>query len=118
MIEFGGIYYYIDLDNLDRTITSKLTKPTDKITLTEEKEVTDDKGNIIGTEKLVTTSLRDKEIDVPKYETIRLMLEKIIDDEEEYDTTLGVDRALDKTSLSYRLAFNTLCNYGILKEKE
>jgi hypothetical protein len=46
------------------------------------------------------------------------MIEVLIDyDDEDSDTTLGVERALDKTPLAYKIAFNTLYNYGILKEK-
>ena len=64
---------------------------------------------------------RGKEIDGPKYEILRAMIQVMIDFEletEESDTSLGADRALDKKSLSYKIAFNTLYNYGILKEKE
>ena len=39
------------------------------------------------------------------------------DDPDETDSTLGTERILDKTPLSYRIAFNTLLKYGILKEE-
>ena len=118
MIEFGGVMYYIDIEALDKAITPVGIKPTDKITLTENKVVKNESGTIIGTEEVVTTSMRGKEIDGAKYETLRMMLETLIDNDEEVDDGLGIDRAMAKTPLSYRLAFNTLLNYGILKEKE
>jgi hypothetical protein len=119
MIEFGGTIYYLDIDALDKAITPKIGKPSDKVSLTEYKEVTDKAGKVVGTETVTTTSLRGKEIDGPKYDILRMMIETLIDyDDDESDTTLGADRALDKTPLSYKLAFNTLYNYGILKEKE
>ena len=118
MIQFGDTIYYIDIEALDKAITPKGFKPTDEIKLTEFKEVTDIEGKVIGTEKNVTTSLRGKEIDGPKYDIIRMMVETIIDYDDESDTSLGADRALYKTPLSYKLAFNTLYNYGIIKEKE
>lgn len=118
MIEFGGIFYYIDIDALDKTITVKGVKPTDKITLYEKKEVFDPSGASTGVETNETTSVRGKEIDGHKYDVIRMMIEVLIDYDEESDTTMGVDRALEKTPLSVKLAFNTLYNYGILKEKE
>ena len=37
MIEFGGIIYYLDVEALDKTITPKVGKPTDKVSLTEHK---------------------------------------------------------------------------------
>ena len=118
MIEFGGVVYYIDLDALDKIITPKGNKPNDKITLQEKKIVLDDKGNVVGTEIDKTTSLRGKEIDGPKYDVLRMFIETLIDyDDDDTDTTLGADRALEKTPLSYKLAFNTLYNYGVLKEK-
>lgn len=47
-----------------------------------------------------------------------MMVEVLIDSDDESDTSLGADRALEKTPLSYKFAFNTLIEYGILKEKE
>ena len=118
MIEFGGIFYYIDIDALDKTITPKGVKPTDMVTLYEKKQVLNEEGKLVGTELNETTSVRGKEIDGPKYDILREMIMTLLSDEEETDTTMGVDRALEKTPLSYKLAFNTLFTYGILKEKE
>ena len=118
MIEFGGIIYYIDLDAMERTIALAGVKPTDIIKNTETKTILDEHGTVIESEQLITSNERGKEIDATKYEVIRLMLEIIMDDNEESDDSLGVDRALEKTPLSFKIAFNTLYNYGILKEKE
>jgi hypothetical protein len=119
MIEFGGIYYYIDINAFDKAVTSpNKTNKEDK--QTETKTVTDDKGNVIGTEINTISREKDKEIETAKYDVLRLMLEVLIEhgNDEDNDTTLGADRALEKNSLSYKIAFNTLYNYGILKEKE
>ena len=45
------------------------------------------------------------------------MLDVVLDFEDEIDATLGAERALESTPLSFKLAFNTLYNYGIIKEK-
>lgn len=118
MIEFGGTIYYIDIDALDKAITPKGVNPTDMITLYEKKEVFNADGTSAGIEINETKSVRGKEIDGPKYDILREMIMTLLDEDEEHDTTMGVDRALEKTPLSYKLAFNTLFNYGILKEKE
>lgn len=118
MIEFGGILYYIDIDALDKVITPIGFKPTDKISVIEHKIVKDGDDKLLGTETLETITSRGKEIDGTKYDIIRLMLETLIDFDDDIDDSLGAERALAKTPLSYRLAFNTLYNYGILKEKE
>ena len=118
MIEFGGVMYYIDIDALTKVISPVGIKPTDKIIETNIKTIENASGEKI---KKITSQYsvdRDREIDGPKYEIIRLMIETLIDYDEETDASLGVDRALEKTPLSYKLAFNTLYNYGILKEKE
>ncbi len=47
-----------------------------------------------------------------------MMIEVLIDYDDEIDDSLGADRALSKTPISYKLAFNTLFNCGVLKEKE
>ncbi len=118
MIEFGGTIYYIDIEAIDRAISPKGFSPTDKITLQETKQLKDLKGKLVSIEETETTSLRGKEIDGPKYDVIRMMIEILIDYDEDADASMGAERALDKTPLSYKIAFNTLYNYGILKEKE
>ncbi len=118
MIEFGGIQYYIDIEALDKTITPTDTKPSDVITVTEYKTHINAAGEVTGNEKMETSSLRGKEINGPKYNIIQMMVETLIDYTGETDDSLGAERALNNTPLSYKLAFNTLYQYGIIKEKE
>jgi len=117
MIEFGGTIYHLDLDKLSEVI-SLSTKLEKQVVETVVKQYLDATGNITGSEILQTTRDRDLTIDSTKYDMLRMMIEIITDDMEEADDTLGVDRALEKTSLAYKIAFNTLHNYGILKEVE
>lgn len=116
MIEFGGNIYYIDLTAFNETVVSINEKT---ITQIDKKYVLDEEGKIIQTEVLETVRERAKEIEAVKYDVIREMLMVILDYDggEEDDAALGPERALDKTPLSYKIAFNTLINYGILKEK-
>lgn len=118
MIEFCGTLYYIDIDALDTTISQYIGKPSDKIVETVTRTVLSDKGKIISTETIETIKDRGKEIDGAKYDILRMCIEVLVDYDEETDDSLGVDRAFSKTPLSYKLAFNTLYNCGILKEKE
>lgn len=119
MIEYGGVIYYIDVEAFEK-IVSSTNKPTEKVKTQDKKTVTNENGQVIGTELLESTRERGKEIDPSKYDVLRMMIEVLIDDDsnDDEDTTLGADRALGKKSLSYKLAFNTLYHYGILKEKE
>lgn len=118
MIEFGGTFYYVDLAALDKALTPAGIKPNDVIKTNEKKIIKDGDGNITSIEEYEASSLRGKEIDAAKFEVIRTMIEVILDYEDESDASLGVERALEKTPLAYKLAFNTLYNYGIIKEKE
>lgn len=118
MIEFGGVLYYIDFEALDKSICSDKSWKARNVTDVEVKTVTDENDKVVGKEKVEKTYYKGKEIDGAKYDMIRLFIEVLIDYDEEIDDTLGTERALSKTPLSYKLAFNTLLKEGILKEKE
>ena len=119
MIEFGGTIYYIDIAAFDKAITPVGFKPTDDITSTEIRKTFDGNGTLNLVEEVKVSSPRGKEIDAAKFEIIRTMLDVVLDyGDDESDTSLGSERALEKTPLSFKLAFNTLINYGIIKEKE
>lgn len=117
MIEFGGITYYIDLETLDKVISPIGSKPTDKIKQKQTTSTKDGKGELFSVEITETVSDKGKEVDGAKYEIIRFMFEVLMDNKDELDSALGIERAMDNTPLSYKIAFNTLYNYGILKEK-
>lgn len=119
MIDFGGVVYSIDLEAFSKAIKLGDTKPTDVVSHKTVKTFRDSEGNIINSEMTETFTERGFEVDGGKYDTLRMLLEIIMDDvDEETDDTLGADRALDKLGLSYKIAFNTLISYGIIKEIE
>lgn len=115
MLEIGGVEYAIDLEALDAVITSK-SHDTNKVTEKESKEILDEKGELIGSEVYTKEYERLREIDMAKYETIRVLFEVILSTQEEVDGDLGVERGLGKLPLPFKLSFNTLINYGIIKE--
>jgi hypothetical protein len=118
MIEFGNVIYYIDLKKIEEVISPTGANADDLITTTETTKVYNGDGEVISVTENVITSVRGKEMDISKLETIKLMLEIVLDtNEEELDTALGADRALEKMPLSYKIAFNTLLNYNIIREK-
>lgn len=118
MIEFGGVIYYLDMEAFDKAITNQNVNPTEKITIVDKKTVTDASGSTISTETVESFRERGKDIDTPKYDILRMMFEILMNEKGEFDDTLGADRALAKTALSYKIAFNTLYHYGIIKEQE
>jgi len=118
MIEFGGIMYYIDIDALEKTISPAL-EPT-KLVETHTKTYLDENGKIISVEVNETSTERVREVNAAKYDLIRTMIEVILDvtESDEIDDTMGAERGLEKASLSFKIAFNTLYEYEIIKEKE
>jgi len=119
MIEFGGNIYYIDINAIGETIKQLGINATDLITDKEIKTTLDESGKKTGTEIIEVTRERGLDMDVAKYDVIRLMLDVVMDgNNETEDDSLGLDRALEKTSLPFKIAFNSLIKYGILKEVE
>jgi hypothetical protein len=115
LLEFGGIVYYIDFDGL-----SNLVKYEDDNKSTETVEEEIKTTNLTGGVEKVETTIRKypkgKEIDISRYETCRTMLEILLTSVEESDDALGPERGLKTTSLAFKIAFNTLVQYGVLKQ--
>lgn len=119
MIEFCGVYFYIDLTAFDKAVTTPNTKPSDEIKTSESTVSFDENGKINASTQTTYTNMRGKEIDPSRFEIINKMIDIIIDfSDSEVDTTLGYENVLEKSPLPFKIAFNTLINYGILKEKE
>lgn len=117
MIEFGGILYYIDLNAFEDAISTKNNLSGDSVTSTE---IVTKKNNhdIISVKETVATVPKFKEVDITKFEIVRQLIDVVLDNYDENDTSLGADRALEKMPLAFKLAFNSLYEYGIIKEKE
>lgn len=91
MLTVLGGNYYLDLDKIDDYVQIKDTK----INLSGDTE--------------------GKAISIIKYETIKLMLEVVMDETEEIDETLGVKGA-NNLSVPFKIAFNTLLYKNLLNK--
>jgi len=98
MLEVLGENYYVDFSVLENIIN--IPKPDKKIIETEKEG----------------TSIEDEgqHISIVKYETIKMMLEVILTENEEMDENLGIHNS-KKLSLPFKIAFNTLLRYNIIK---
>lgn len=96
-LEFGGQFIYIDFDEITNVI--KLEPPKEE----------DDEENMSPQNQYGNIT-----IDVIKWEMINKMIDTILDDLSEEDPTLGM-KNLDKLPVSFKIAYNTLLNYNILK---
>jgi len=118
MLEIGGVYYIVDLSAMDKLLTFDDSLKSQKMEEKELKISYHNQGNKVGSEEITKEYFKGKEIDGPKYEMIRMFIEVVLMYNEELDDDLGIDRALAKTTLPFKLAFNTLLEYGIIKEIE
>jgi hypothetical protein len=89
MIKIMSEHYFLDLDEIDKFIQMPPNEATS--------------GNP-----------GENHISIVKYETIKLMLEVIMDEHEEIDETLG-SKSASNLSIPFRLAFNTLLSKKLLK---
>tara|TARA_R100000544_G_scaffold37069_1_gene27010 strand:+ start:639 stop:989 length:351 start_codon:yes stop_codon:yes gene_type:complete len=115
MLGIGGIDYTIDLEALDMLITTKAENGS-KTRETEKKVILDEDDKVITTEKFTKVYNKVREIDMARYEIIRVLFEVVLSTQDDIDDELGVDRALEGLSLPFKLSFNTLLQYGIIKE--
>lgn len=115
-LDFGGTTYYIDLEAFDTLLTIDGNISPKKVIDTVETKSYDEKGKLTATEVTVTTTEKNKEINIATYETLRMFLEIVLTYQDETDDTLGPDRALLTTPLSFKISFNTLLKHGIIKE--
>ena len=116
VLEFGGVAYYLDFDGLQNILKSDPDLEQREVTETET-TTTYIQGGVEKTEITERTYYKGREIDLSRYETYRAMLEILLNyTSEDDDGTLGVERALYNAPLPFKIAFNTLVKYGILKE--
>jgi hypothetical protein len=118
MIEFGDTIYYVDMETFRKRILLEDNKKNGEANVTTETTTEyDSNSNVISTTVRTVSTEKDIEIDTLKYDLFSRMLDVVLNSSsEDVDTTLGADRALGKMDLPFKIAFNTLINYGILKE--
>jgi hypothetical protein len=92
MVEIFGKYYYIDLDRI-----------TDKCRT----------GNKIKDENDEETL----EVNIFKYEVIKMCLDTVLDEIQNVDSELGAFGSAD-TTVAFKIAFNTLIKNEILIEED
>jgi len=95
MIEVLGRTYYLDLNELEKFVELPDEEPKEVIEEGEE-ESTGQRFSII------------------KFEIVKTMIEVVLTEREEFDESLGSYQAT-KTSIPFRLAFNTLLRHNIIK---
>lgn len=94
-LHFGGDFIYIDFDEVTNVI--KMDGIPQK----------DEDGNDVPLGSTIS-------MDVTKWELVNKMIDTILDELDEEDPTLG-KKNLDKLPISFKIAYNTLLRYNIIK---
>ena len=89
MLKIFNEHYFIDIDEIDKFIQ---IKPSESY----------------------TGETCENHISIVKYETVKLMLEIIMDEQEDVDDVLGT-KGTNNLSIPFKLAFNTLLSKQLLK---
>jgi hypothetical protein len=104
-LDFAGKELIVDFDKLSEVVRA------------DNPFMRDDKGNILkdGDGKVILDDALH--VDVTKYEMLRDMLTTVLQGTDEIDEKLGI-MALDSLPVSFKLSYNTLIYYDILRELE
>ena len=98
-MEYFGKNYYIDIDG----ITDKCRTVKTKNNGTEESEF-EDEATI--------------EINIFKYEIIKMCLARVLSEYEEDENEMSILKGSNNSPISFKIAFNTLIKYEILIEDD
>lgn len=116
MFEIDGEYYYIDFMAVDKllNLNNEVNPTGGLVTETETKTVTDPDGKS-HTEEVTKNFYRSKEVDGFRYQTIQQMLEMIMIEPMDDENKSG---ELHDRDFAFKISFNTLLIYGIIKTYE
>ena len=116
MIDILGEFYYIDFDGLNDFLVSDTSFYSGTTTDTETTTTWDGNDNVVGTQTTIINKDKPREINAVRFEIIRGFIDDIGggDQDEIQDPTLGATN-IDQMSLRFKIAYNTLIYYGILK---
>lgn len=104
MMDVDGTYYAFDLDAYHDAV--KMPPKT----IMEEYEDADGKIQ-------VRETTEDGGLNLSKYELIKYVIEIVLEGKgmEEMDSAMGMTYALNKMPFHFKISFNTLLQYGIMK---
>jgi hypothetical protein len=116
MLEFLDDIYYIDFKEVDKFLVSDKSYEEGE-TITEEfTKYYGDNNNLINEEITTTKNHKNKEINGVRYDIIRGFINDLGDsDNGETKDAIGRTK-IDELGIRFKLAFNTLLFYNILKK--
>jgi len=112
----AGNQYYFDLNELSQFIRVEKDETVDDILgeTKNDKEVDSEEEEFKESEP----SPEGQIIDLTKWETIKVMIESVLSENNPVDEAMGRTKLGEQLSIPFRLSFNTLLNYKIIKEQQ
>jgi hypothetical protein len=114
MIDIFGEIYYIDFEQVDLFLGWDPKLKAGEVTETQQTKILDGEGNLLSTEIIETTARKPQEINAVRFDLIRNLIDDL-GDEQANDSDIALGEKPENMSLSFKLAFNTLRAYQILK---
>tara|TARA_R110000796_G_scaffold58413_4_gene134868 strand:+ start:21878 stop:22225 length:348 start_codon:yes stop_codon:yes gene_type:complete len=114
MIKIFGELYFIDFEELDDFLAFENKEDTIETKKIVKKIKSDGKPVSWFTTK---EHIKHKEINGVKFELVRGFISDLGDEQNEVEEDIMLpNQSLEKTSIRFKLAFNTLLAYGLLKK--
>ena len=113
MIKIFGELYYVDFIEIDAFLLLGDNAHKGEVKETELIETFNKEKKLIGFTRTTVKSERNKEINAVRYDILRGFLADISDGEAEEDAKLG-SHNMEKMSVPFKMAFNTLYAHGII----
>jgi hypothetical protein len=116
LFEIAGGRYYFDLDQLSHFIRIEKPESVDDI-LGEVKKEMEDNDSEEDDDESNPMDAYAQIIDVTKWETTKVMIESVLSEQGPVDEAMGYTKLSSQLSIPFKLSFNTLLNYKIIKEQ-
>ena len=130
-LEFGGNAFYVNLDAILDVIKIESSNQTIEKIVSEKTEIKPKnsrkkKEELIESQEIVNPESGEIifeqnqgiQVDISKWEVLRMMMEVIMTNSTEVDDKLGMAGLNNGTTIPFKIAFNTLLKYNILQEEE
>jgi hypothetical protein len=106
LFSIAGGDYYFDLDELSEFV--RVDKPGSVEALL---------GSTKEEEEENPEEIYSQVIDLTKWETTKVMIESVLTESEPVDEAMGLSRLSSQLSIPFKLSFNTLLKYKIIKKE-
>jgi hypothetical protein len=114
LFDIAGGKYYFDLNELSQFIRIEKSETVDDILGEAKKELVENESE----EDEILPDPYSQIIDVTKWETTKVMIESVLTEHGQVDEKMGFAKLSDQLSIPFKISFNTLLKYKIIKEEE